>query len=526
MKRLPGTAVVVGLGRRSLGFTGIPSEAALRRGRGEEPTEIDYTSLSDMLDADAHAPVTQPRYEYEALSEEARPERGAHPQMFASANHIDRLRKDYFKFGKSRPLPQVPWLQDTRRTYLDDAERMFGRKEQWQNADHDTRMKLIVILREAIQDTVKSSNELSVHTRERERKLGRLAKEYASFVVAGAEDPTVLKGWRRPKSAADILQEEEEAEQTDISSLREYAASRSSSSPPQHQDDKDAEEIDAHVDSVRQGMLNGHLGDGAATEGLNRASLRSTLPGSQRPYSQFPFLRKRVMDDAESLDPSLVDWTKQYFPNDDEETFALPPSLLKSPLPNDDDIDSKDVNDLRAAQAVEAKQRGEELSPRDRQLVAADGRRRRRRGVGRAALTQSLSQKVNSRMSVFDAEGVHYRRVVDIARADPSPGGAAVDAEGIPRTQRPRVLRMRRATDVREAFLDKRYHGGTHGGRRAREEAFSAETLAGDKATRVDWNSVSAQRGGAQGFRGRGPQWHRANERLIRMTRGESGDRL
>ena len=136
---------------------------------------------------------------------------------------------DFHSRARTRPIPQVPWLQDTKRTYLDDAERIFGRKEGWHlHPDADTRRKLLKILTAFIRDSVGQSNEIRNTVRLRRAKLGRLSKEYAHYMLVAAFDPNpsarIRREWRVPKTAEDLLKEEEAKESAPMRALLEAAA--------------------------------------------------------------------------------------------------------------------------------------------------------------------------------------------------------------------------------------------------------------------------------------------------------------
>eukprot|EP00758_Cryptobia_borreli_P002584 Tbor_TRINITY_DN3139_c0_g1::TRINITY_DN3139_c0_g1_i1::g.14699::m.14699 len=574
----------------------------------------------------------------------------------ASETYLQQIQIEHRSYKDTSPLPQVPWLQDSKKTYLDDAERAFGRKEDWHRIpDHGARIRLILLLKEFITDTVKSTNDIRRQTlNERRSKLGRLTSEFASYMVIGAEDPSLLRKWRVPLSAAEIIKQEEEEDMKPYIAereLREMSLKRrqemeADQSPTDGASDtfvsphasNDISILNNSSSESRVGSTGGSIGGDAlaatttahighntdintrpimdslkglpATQDMDiDASMEAISPnipisvlqaqafnekGVHQPYRQgiteksvssepyyhqYPFLRKRAQEDRDTLDPSLVDWTQAYFPTDAPDSFNVPREIdIRYRAPEvsadtsvrasyTDDYDNNELEDADRERKIshpksissgeshrlmqEKKKKYQQnkrilKSQGKGQHVTADADGVRISRQPSLSLRQSLASKVNQNLAIFDGEGMFYKRSFNNYTSDGSgrKGGvseremAMLDSEGIPKAVRPRGAKVTTITDVRRCILgsperkrnnNRHNNSSTEDSQRHQDKSPRYYGLSDDTVVKMDWNtSVRSRRGfTVPGLNDAiGPKWHQSNERLVRVSRGESPDTL
>ncbi|KEG14107.1 putative U4/U6 small nuclear ribonuclear protein [Trypanosoma grayi] len=307
------------------------------------------------------------------------------------------FRRD-MKFSKQRPLPNVPWLQDKKRTYMDDAERLYGRKEAWcRIEDKALREKLASLLQDYLRDTIDATKQEVRDARKYMQLCDRMDAEYRAYVTAAAfSSPQLLRTW-----AVDLSQKKGEETQSLHTSndcqqgiLSEVGNLTSAVADEKIDNGKDDNEEGGHMDEsnarrdfVKARRLQGEqaiLENTPATMDLSAAEKRNA------PYSAFPFLRQRALENEASLDPSLVDWTAKYFPEDDDRTFTSPPKLR-----NDVEEDKREDGGSAASSS-----RGK---PTD-----GSGSLHPKQNV-RRRLQRSLRIHEDTHRPTFDAEGAFYR---------------------------------------------------------------------------------------------------------------------
>lgn len=244
------------------------------------------------------------------------------------------------------------------KTYLDDAERLYGRKEKWATEYRDDPVlkgKLVAILRDFLKDTI-SATRLEAKTID---KLKKRCDREAEMLKAATTNQAALLQWAR-NTASEGTPTREAKDAYD-----DYPPSSSlltgSNSPPEVVTHKEAVEEEASLDG---------------TPAMDGEVFQKDSPSS------FPFLRRRAVENESSLDPSLVDWTLQHFPEDDKGSFADSP-------------------------CVRHPEGGEKAM-----AAAEDGAAQPRKAVrpphARERLAQSLRSHENMQRPTFDAEGVYY----------------------------------------------------------------------------------------------------------------------
>ncbi|KAH8616135.1 hypothetical protein ERJ75_000508700 [Trypanosoma vivax] len=90
------------------------------------------------------------------------------------------------RFSKYRPLPSVPWLQEKTRTYMDDAERLYGRKETWYRIKEDVvREKLASLLQDYLRDAIKVTRLEMRDALKYKRLCTQMEAQYRAHVSSG-----------------------------------------------------------------------------------------------------------------------------------------------------------------------------------------------------------------------------------------------------------------------------------------------------------------------------------------------------
>ncbi|RNF07292.1 putative U4/U6 small nuclear ribonuclear protein [Trypanosoma conorhini] len=314
--------------------------------------------------------------------------RSSDPQSIRERGNFQRD----MRFSKQRPLPTAPWLQDKKRTYMDDAERLYGRKETWCKVkDAALREKLASLLQDYLKDMI-DATKLEVRNAKKYMRLSdQMDAEYRSCVAAAtSSSPHLLRSWARTV----CRKEGEESRVPSVPCGAEACApSRGDgvTAPLADEEDGDAtreEEQSQETRLARSKFLESrrHQGEEAVLE--NTPATMDLLKHEKRtaPYSAFPFLRQRAMEKEATLDPSLVDWTAKYFPEDDDHTFSSPPKLHRG----------AEEGGTSTASSIAPASAGNN----DPSYPKPSARRR---------LQRSLRLHEDMHRPTFDAEGVFYR---------------------------------------------------------------------------------------------------------------------
>ncbi|KAK7200990.1 hypothetical protein NESM_000158400 [Novymonas esmeraldas] len=415
------------------------------------------------------------------------------------------FRRDH-KYSKHRPLPDAPWRQLKTRTYLDDAERLHGRKETWHAVeDAALREKLVAILQDYLRDTLAAARLEAKDARKFAILCSTAARHYRAHVSSAAFGmPDGLQGWARrtvadgavePASPAPLDGLSTSADAEAATSLGERAGAPDATAPmavARGDDDFSTASSPSPPSSAAEraaAQMREERRRRGAEADLSHTVALSDLPptdGRHPPQSAFPFLRQRAVEHGATLDPSLVDWTAKYFPDDDAATFAEPPRLRTSMM-----ADSAEGAALDASGAGASGSDGDGATP-----LAAHGVAGSRRPSGfappsspvlhrpaalhaRHRLQRSLRDHENRHRATFDAEGIYYkvRRQSEVDDRAPKPQqvkASDLDTPG----RRPEVVKVPWAVAAR-----------------AKAQGYSSDTL-------------------------------RAKERLIRLTRGEDPETI
>ena len=262
------------------------------------------------------------------------------------------------------------------KTFLDEAERKYGRKETWHmHPDPQVRMQLVRILKSYIDRTLHLANERFVKAEKAEAKLGQAKSLFRTRVHAALANPQVLRAWAqsvqedvrgatKPSSARD---DDEES-----SSVNHPGSARRISS-----DIRDERSVDSAAEERRR------RGEAAVLDG----SVAVADEPFRAPYSEFPFLRQRALEGAGTLDASLVDWTAKHFPTDNAKTFAAPPVPRASGGEEDDDKIADTPPSVAQANLTHSKDRRH----------------------SRHSLTVPLDEVIGTQDVVADQSGVFYK---------------------------------------------------------------------------------------------------------------------
>lgn len=405
------------------------------------------------------------------------------------------FRRDH-KYAKYRPLPDAPWRQLKTKTYLDDAERLYGRKETWHTVEDATvREKLVAILQDYLRDTLAAARLEAKDAKKYAFLCSTAATHYRAHVSSAAFGlPEGLQEWAhgilagRAAEAAEAGREAAavetetpaeagigEASSTDGVAGAPGSAATAAASPPLNKAD---EEAAAFREERRRRGAAASLAHSAAVADLPETDTRRS------PQSAFPFLRQRAVENEATLDPSLVDWTAKYFPEDDASTFAEPPRLRAGMMDGEDGSGGGTKKEGTGPQAGSTGTRrglgfargghspGTEPSdsPRSRRSASVHARHR---------LHRTLSEHEDRHRATFDAEGIYFkvRRQGEAEERAPKPQqvrASELEAPG----RRPDVIKVPWSVAAR-----------------AKAHGYASETL-------------------------------RAKERLIRLTRGEDPETI
>lgn len=407
------------------------------------------------------------------------------------------FRRDH-KYGRHRPLPDAPWRQHKERTYLDDAERLYGRKETWHAVEsEELREKLVAILQDYLRDTVGSARLEARDATKYKRLCESSAREYRANIRAGAfGSADMLRHW-----AAAVMEMRPGRSGGDTSGEAEGGTPATTRGVPRHDGEaggqpspSDGDGSDAKCTAEQEERLERRRRRGAEAV-LDGSAAMADLPDSDsrnpQPLSAFPFLRQRAVEGEHTLDPSLADWTAKYFPADDEATFREPPQLRQRQHTPGDGGSGGGPDDSTGAHMDAAVSPGHGDGGDSRKQQRSSGFGPRSSGFGRGTggpqlharhrLNRSLRAHEDRHRATFDAEGVFYH--------------LRQQSDDDERAPRPRPVR---GSDVT-----------TPGAR-------------GDAGVvKVPWNVVSASK--QQGYT---PDILRAKERLIRLSRGEDPETM
>lgn len=410
----------------------------------------------------------------------------------SSDPHTLRERMDFrrdHKYGRHRPLPDVPWRQHRERTYLDDAERLYGRKETWHTVQNEElREKLVAILQDYLRDTISSARLEIRDARKHKQLCESCAREYRAHITAGAfGSADALQDWARSILAVNTGAGARAGEAV-AASRGEQSGSAGPQSATAGEDARAEEEAEANPELEEWRERRRRRGAEAVLEGSVAVADLPARDTHGDPVSAFPFLRQRAVESEQTLDPSLVDWTAKYFPADDRATFGEPPRLRQR----------QPANDIGPGGAVGSSDNGESRGEGDR-AAEPEVRGQRPSAFGssgdssrsglpklhaRHRLRRSLRSHEDRHRATFDAEGVFYH--------------VRQPNEDDERAPRPKPVR---GSEV------------------------SAPSATGGPATggfvKVPWDVVSVSR--KQGYT---PDILRAKERLIRLTRGEDPETI
>ncbi|KAH9586105.1 hypothetical protein LSM04_001314 [Trypanosoma melophagium] len=317
-----------------------------------------------------------------------------------TAREIGNFQRD-LKFGKHRPLPDVPWLQDKKRTYMDDAERLYGRKETWCDIEDETvREKLASLLQDYLKDLIEATKLEVRNARKYKRLCDQMDAEYRANVSAGAfSSPQLLRSWVLVESEKDG---EKNKLNLTINRGEEVPSSSEEStenSLMNNNNDNNEKNESRNERIARQNFLEARRKQGKEANLENTPATMDLLKGEKQhtPYSAFPFLRQRALENETSLDPSLVDWTAKYFPEDDDRTFQTPPKLR-----NDNNEDENQDNIENDGSVDSNSSLSNNKSEKVIEFTSNKLNARRR-------LQRSLRVHEDGHRPTFDAEGVFYR---------------------------------------------------------------------------------------------------------------------
>ncbi|KAG5500408.1 hypothetical protein JKF63_03501 [Porcisia hertigi] len=414
------------------------------------------------------------------------------------------FRRDH-KYGKHRPLLDAPWRQLKTKTYLDDAERLYGRKETWHTVEDATlRERLVAILQDYLRDTLSAARleakdaskylflcstaakHYRAHVSSGAFGLSESLQEWARGVMAGrASSASAAKSSTKLYMSADtedggagaevILSHETAGSFTPSHAAVTDKQSTNSGACSPLQEERDAARL---REERRRRAAEADLTHTVAMEDLPDADSRHS------PHSAFPFLRQRAVENEATLDPSLVDWTAKYFPEDDTTTFAEPPRL-RAGMVEDAEESVPDGEPTRH-------QRQEGGASHIEIPVDATGKRpsgfapptspvasHRVPMHAHHRLRRTLRDHENRHRATFDAEGIYYkvRRQSEAEERAPKPQQVKASDLEIP-GRRPDVVKVPWSVAAK-----------------AKTQGYSSDTL-------------------------------RAKERMIRLTRGEDPETI
>ncbi|CCW68724.1 unnamed protein product [Phytomonas sp. Hart1] len=399
-----------------------------------------------------------------------------------------REREDFrrdTKYGTYRPLPDIPWLQLKQKTYLDDAERLYGRMEDWHRITDDAlREKLVAILQDYLRDTC-AATRLEMKDAKKYKWLCEIsAQDYRSHIFDGAfHSVGRLREWASSVAERQLVVKKDNPVTNAVSDTQpnsqafEHSASFDKAPSTgmgfrmnletDSSFETDPEKID--ISAQQQQERRKRRGEDAKLDNTPALSDLSESDLRRCPVSAFPFLRRRALEDEHSLDSSLVDWTAKYFPEDNKHTFEQPPKLRYDPsraTAGDSAQNESDgaFGDIRHASHSAI----EENSDEDNHRIPRHHARHR--------LQRSLRSHEDRHRPTFDGEGVFYH-IRNLSNED----------ERVPKA------------------------------RPVRGSDFMARPGMGSKVVKVPWNVVSTAK-----QQGHSHNILKAKERLARLSRGEN----
>jgi hypothetical protein len=259
---------------------------------------------------------------------------------------------------------------------MDDAERRYGRMEDWPSLeDSATKEQLVVLLCDYVKDLIEDTRSCATDALRYKSLLTRRQEECRTYVASALVSPHLLQTWTLPpKRKIETPPPPTEQMSGGVTAVEEPV--------PKEESSNDTEEQQLRRERGGAAVLDGT----AAAEGLHSRELR---PNS---FSAFPFLRQRALDDREgSLDPSLVKWAEKYFPDDTEQTFSAPP-VLRHP----DSLKQQDVSESSKGPTTLP-------SPQMQRMGKPKGVKPKCR------LRMTLTQHENTMRTTFDGQGVYFK---------------------------------------------------------------------------------------------------------------------
>lgn len=469
-------------------------------------------------DSDQH-PQTDAQQDHDLFTTDAQ---GLHSSTSSSDSPaMARMRHQRDRaYSQRRPLPTVPWLQLRSKTYLDDAERLYGRKETWpQIQDPQLRMRLRKVLLEYLEAVTEQTFTEARDARRMQRRCRQLQEEYRGYIAAGLANPQILRTWELPRWLLEKQDTDEQRTTTQASSTMLGASSSSSSSIP-HEGEKDEDHAGEGMDRIteeddeeRNQQFREQREARLARRGADLTQANDEVPEKERrpkQYSSFPFLRQRAIDRSSTLDSSLVDWTAKYFPDDDYSTFkerAAPSSssLCVGEEGAESEGGAPGEKDGAAAQEQRAAMARRRVTDRlqllqqrnnDPLTTAAGHPKRSKKQKPMDRLRVTFAQHQDANRAVFDGQGLFYRKKSLDGMLMQQQDGAMMESP-TSLEKMPKPIRASR----------------TEQPRRSGQQHHHAD----DGVVRVDWNTVmTAQRSRKT------PRVHEAREKLVRLGRGEN----
>lgn len=388
-------------------------------------------------------------------------------------------------YAQRRPLlTPYPWHQLRKKSYLDDAERHFGRKETWATKYAEMPDK-VTDLTMLITDYLKDLHAQSKLEFERVKKMRarclRLQRQHQSYVIAGVSQPSILRSWAAEELAKADAKKKSNGSVIggDTNEAHSDAGPESSSTDDATSSKEDDERREVHRLQRRARGESATLANTSALEELTAKEQR--IAG----YSSYPFLRQRAASrDSHSLDSSLVDWSAKYFPDDDQSTFDTPKELLAHAQKQQQQLVTSSASHMERDATSTTHQTDERESSASGSAKKHKHNRGYPTGVqARSALGSTLRAHLDKRRASFDAEGAFFHVRPASSLQEGGEGGGS------------------RATPTKQI--------------RSSEWTTHKQTTGGD-VVRVDWDTVAKARAVKKT-----PEVHRARERLVRLTRGE-----
>ena len=115
-------------------------------------------------------------------------------ELKTSVERIDHRRDR--EYGQYRSLPDVPWTALKEKTFLDEAERKYGRKETWHaHPDPQVRLQLVRVLKAFLDKSLTKANEKYKLAKHYETRLEQSRALFRSRVHAALTNPQTLRTW-------------------------------------------------------------------------------------------------------------------------------------------------------------------------------------------------------------------------------------------------------------------------------------------------------------------------------------------